>query len=202
MTHCVNSATSKVRVVLSITKLGQLAAVSVGIVDDAVVCDLDYDHDSRAQVDMNVVKRGSDLVEVQGTGEEGVFNRQQLNCLMQQTLVLTRFMLPKCSAGSLMPSVCFVCLGNICRSPMAEAVFRHTVNQRGVAAEWDIDSAGTGAWHVGNAPDRRSAATCSRHGVPCEGQARQINEADFSRFNYILVMDAENSRQCTGLRAC
>jgi len=62
--------------------LGQIAAVSVGIVDGEIICDLDYAHDSRAEVDMNVVKRGDDLVEVQGTGEQGVFTRQQLNELL------------------------------------------------------------------------------------------------------------------------
>ena len=61
---------------------GQVAAVSVGIVDGAYVCDLDYAHDSKAEVDMNVVKRGDDLVEVQGTGEQGVFSRSQLNTLL------------------------------------------------------------------------------------------------------------------------
>ncbi len=61
---------------------GQIAAVSVGIVDDTVICDLDYAHDSRAQVDMNVVMRDHDLVEVQGTGEQGVFNRHQLDALL------------------------------------------------------------------------------------------------------------------------
>jgi len=62
--------------------LGQVAAISVGIVDSAVVCDLDYAHDSRAEVDMNVVMRDDKLVEVQGTGEEGVFDRAQLNDLL------------------------------------------------------------------------------------------------------------------------
>ena len=61
---------------------GQVAAVSVGVVDGAVICDLDYDHDSRAEVDMNVVMRDADLVEVQGTGEQGVFSRQQLDALL------------------------------------------------------------------------------------------------------------------------
>lgn len=61
---------------------GQVAAVSVGIVDGRIVCDLDYEHDSQAQVDMNVVKRDDDLVEVQGTGEKGTFTREELNRLM------------------------------------------------------------------------------------------------------------------------
>jgi ribonuclease PH len=62
--------------------LGQIAAVSVGIVDGEIICDLDYPHDSKAEVDMNVVKRGTNLVEVQGTGEKGTFTRDQLNSLM------------------------------------------------------------------------------------------------------------------------
>ncbi len=61
---------------------GQVAAVSVGKVDGQIICDLDYAHDSRAEVDMNVVKRGEALVEVQGTGEQGVFSRKELNALL------------------------------------------------------------------------------------------------------------------------
>lgn len=62
---------------------GQLAAVSVGIVDGTIICDLDYSHDSRAEVDMNVVMRDSDYVEIQGTGEKGIFNKEQLNLMLE-----------------------------------------------------------------------------------------------------------------------
>ena len=89
-------------------------------------------------------------------------------------------------------SVLFVCLGNICRSPLAEGVFRHLVRERGVATAYRIDSAGTGSWHVGEPPDRRSAEVARRRGVILEGAARQVSAQDFDRFDWIIAMDREN----------
>lgn len=91
--------------------------------------------------------------------------------------------------------VAFVCLGNICRSPLAEGVFRAVVAARGQSAQFDIDSAGTGAWHTGNPPDQRSIAVAARHGIDLSAQrARQVVSDDFKRFDYIVAMDADNVR--------
>ncbi|CAN6632505.1 low molecular weight phosphotyrosine protein phosphatase [Trichomonascus vanleenenianus] len=90
-------------------------------------------------------------------------------------------------------SVAFVCLGNICRSPMAEAVFAHTVKQRGLEGRFEvIDSFGTGAYHLGELPDRRSRGECKKHGVPVNHRAQQIDTPHFNQFDYILAMDEMN----------
>lgn len=89
--------------------------------------------------------------------------------------------------------ILFVCAGNICRSPLAEGVFRHLVDEAGRGPEFRIDSAGTGGWHQGEKPDRRSIATAAGHGVDISGQrARRIETADFDRFDLILAMDQDN----------
>lgn len=89
------------------------------------------------------------------------------------------------------PSVLFVCLGNICRSPLAEAALRAEAERTGLAVT--VDSAGTGDWHVGNPPDRRAQAAALRHGSDIAGyQARQVTRADFTRFTHILALDAAN----------
>lgn len=90
--------------------------------------------------------------------------------------------------------VCFVCLGNICRSPTAEGVFLHLVAQAGRAAAFEIDSAGTAAYHEGERPDRRSLATARARGVELPGRARQFRRDDFARFDHVLAMDRENLR--------
>lgn len=88
--------------------------------------------------------------------------------------------------------VSFVCLGNICRSPTAEAVMRHLVHAAGLDERIEIDSAGTGDWHVGEPRDRRSSAVGKQRGVPLSGRARQFVAVDFARFDYILAIDRQN----------
>jgi protein-tyrosine phosphatase len=88
--------------------------------------------------------------------------------------------------------VCFVCLGNICRSPTAEAVMRHLVRQAGLDDAIEIESAGTGDWHVGELRDRRSRDVGERRGMPLSGRARQFVAADFARFEWVLAMDGKN----------
>ena len=97
--------------------------------------------------------------------------------------------------------VLFVCLGNICRSPTAEGVFRHLVDGRGLSEVFEIDSAGTSGWHEGAPPDPRSQEEALRHGVDLSGQRSRVVVADdFERFDYILAMDGSNlnelRRQC------
>lgn len=92
-----------------------------------------------------------------------------------------------------MPSVLFVCLGNICRSPLAEGVFRHTVTEAGRQNDFHIASAGTGAWHVGKAPDPRSVTVAQTHGIDISHQrAQQVKAAHFRDFDFILAMDPDN----------
>jgi protein-tyrosine phosphatase len=89
------------------------------------------------------------------------------------------------------PSILFVCLGNICRSPLAEAAFRLEAERMGLAAE--VDSAGTGGWHVGATPDRRAQAVARRNGVDIGAyRARQLGREDFYRFDVILALDRQN----------
>lgn len=92
-------------------------------------------------------------------------------------------------------SVAFVCLGNICRSPMAEAVFAHKVQELGLDDQFSrIDSFGTAAYHVGEEPDHRSAATCRKHGVPVNHRAQQFTRGEFDKFDYVIAMDESNKR--------
>ncbi len=84
-----------------------------------------------------------------------------------------------------------VCLGNICRSPLAHGVMDYLVQENGL--NWEIDSAGTGNWHLGSPPDQRSIAVAQAHGIDISQQrARQIKVSDFDVFDHILVMDEEN----------
>jgi protein-tyrosine phosphatase len=91
-------------------------------------------------------------------------------------------------------SVLFVCLGNICRSPLAEGVFRHLTTLAGLADRFEIESAGTGGWHVGEQPDARSRMVAKQHGVELDSRARQVVPEDFERFDFIVAMDHENLR--------
>jgi protein-tyrosine phosphatase len=88
--------------------------------------------------------------------------------------------------------VLFVCSGNICRSPTAEAVMRHLVDDAGLADEIEVDGAGTGAWHIGEAPDERATAAAAQRGITLTGVARQITPDDFYDFDLILAVDGEN----------
>jgi len=90
--------------------------------------------------------------------------------------------------------VMFVCLGNICRSPLAHALFVHKARERGLADRFDVDSAGTAAYHTGKPPDPRTRAVLAKHGVKSVGAARQASPADFDRFDHILAMDRQNLR--------
>ncbi len=89
--------------------------------------------------------------------------------------------------------ILFVCLGNICRSPMAEGSFRALVEQEGVEHLVEIDSAGTGAWHIGEPPDDRATTTAQQRGIDISRQsARKVKPQDFVHYDYILAMDMEN----------
>jgi len=87
--------------------------------------------------------------------------------------------------------VLFVCMGNICRSPTAEGVFRALAEEEGVEVE--IDSAGTGGWHVGAPPDERATSAAAARGIELAGGARQVRPEDFGEFDLIVAMDAENA---------
>lgn len=89
--------------------------------------------------------------------------------------------------------ILFVCLGNICRSPLAEGVLRELAAQKGLASQISVDSAGTGGWHIGDPPDRRSIEAARRHGIDISGlRGRKVSKADFAAFDLILGMDGEN----------
>ena len=89
--------------------------------------------------------------------------------------------------------VLFVCLGNICRSPMAEGVFRHMVKRQGIADHFVIDSAGTSSWHVGSPPDERAQEAALLRGMDIGAQiARKVRDEDFHDFHYLLAMDRTN----------
>jgi protein-tyrosine phosphatase len=88
-------------------------------------------------------------------------------------------------------------MGNICRSPTAEGVMRRLIDEAGLDIE--VDSAGTGAWHVGEPPDERAALAARRRGVTLEGAARQVRPADFRRFDLLVAMDRRNLRELLDL---
>ena len=88
--------------------------------------------------------------------------------------------------------ILFVCLGNICRSPAAEGVFKKKIKERDLENFFVVDSAGTGSWHVGNLPDQRMRTTALSKGIELTSRARQIEENDLYEFDQILVMDKDN----------
>jgi len=92
-------------------------------------------------------------------------------------------------------SVLFVCLGNICRSPAGEGVLKEMVTEKGLADEWDIDSAGLGSWHVGQLPDERMRKQGLLHGYVFNSRARVFRQSDFDRFDCIVAMDDDIYRQ-------
>ena len=86
----------------------------------------------------------------------------------------------------------FVCLGNICRSPTAEAVMRHLLEEEGLTDEIELDSAGTGSWHIGKPPDERATAAAKARGINLTGEGRKVANNDFDESDLILTMDREN----------
>lgn len=99
-----------------------------------------------------------------------------------------------------MVKVLFVCLGNICRSPTGEGVFRHLLKSRRLERHIQVDSAGTSGWHVGEAPDGRACQEAQRRGIDLSGQrSRAVDHNDFDTFDYILAMDTENYRNLRAL---
>lgn len=91
--------------------------------------------------------------------------------------------------------VLFVCLGNICRSPLAEAVFVHHASSRGVLDRFDVDSCGMGGWHVGEDADPRAVRIARKHGLPMNHEARQFDpHADVARYHLLIPMDRSNAR--------
>lgn len=100
-----------------------------------------------------------------------------------------------------MTAILFVCLGNICRSPLAEGIFRHQVELARLTDRFTIDSAGCGGWHSGELPDRRSIAVAQAHGIDIsEQRARQIHVDDFDRFDLILGLDRDNVRHLSAMQ--
>ena len=97
--------------------------------------------------------------------------------------------------------VLFVCLGNICRSPTAEGVLRHKLRAAGLADQVEVASAGTGEWHIGKAPDKRSQQAALRRGYDLSAQrAQQVSRADFARYELILAMDQSNLRNLKAMQ--
>ncbi len=99
-----------------------------------------------------------------------------------------------------MTRVLFVCLGNICRSPAAEGLFLKHLQQAGRAGEFDVDSAGTGDWHVGDLPDPRMRETAARHSVSLPSRARCIRPEDLIEFDYIVAMDHQNLKDIHAIK--
>ena len=97
--------------------------------------------------------------------------------------------------------ILFVCLGNICRSPLAEGIFRSLAGEAGLGHRFEIDSAGTSGWHDGEGPDTRTLALARRRGVELTSISRRISTGDLTRFDHILAMDANNLRELRRLAA-
>ncbi len=98
-------------------------------------------------------------------------------------------------------TVLFVCMGNICRSPLAEGVFLHKLRERDVEHRFDVDSAGTGGWHAGDRADARMRKVAAEHGVELPSRARQVTQDDWHRFDHILCMDDVNHEELLAMGA-
>jgi len=96
--------------------------------------------------------------------------------------------------------LCFVCLGNICRSPTAEGVFQHLVNERDLQPYFEVDSAGTSAYHVGESANSKSQQTAKQHGITLHSKARQFESFDLDYFDLVLAMDQENLTNINRMR--
>ncbi|MBL4846645.1 MAG: low molecular weight phosphotyrosine protein phosphatase [Planctomycetes bacterium] len=99
-----------------------------------------------------------------------------------------------------MTSVLFVCLGNICRSPLADAVFNHLVQARSLEAHYTIDSAGTSAYHAGGPADPRSIAVARKNGIAVTSVSRKVHSGDHTEFDWVIAMDRENLRDLEASR--
>jgi len=97
-------------------------------------------------------------------------------------------------------SVLFVCLGNICRSPAAEAIFSNLLQKKGLIDRFIVDSAGTGSWHIGKKADSRMRIAAEKRDINILSRARQITSKDFEQFNYIIAMDNSNFRNIQDLK--
>jgi protein-tyrosine phosphatase len=97
-------------------------------------------------------------------------------------------------------SILFVCLGNICRSPLAEGVFKHLAEQKGLADRFHVESAGTGSWHVGEEADARSQRVARDNGITLDSRARQVEPGDLERFDHVVAMDRDNLRTLERMR--
>ena len=95
--------------------------------------------------------------------------------------------------------ICFVCLGNIVRSPLAENLFRHLVEQANLEEKYETDLAGTSGWHVGERPDSRMRQIALSHGLRYRGRSRQFKPKDFDRFDLVIAMDSSNLRSLLGM---
>jgi protein-tyrosine phosphatase len=90
--------------------------------------------------------------------------------------------------------ICFICLGNIIRSPLAENLFKHLASQAGAGEKYEVSSAGMDDWHVGEPPDDRMRRVAARRGLVYNGRARQFQRRDFDRYDLIVAMDLENRK--------
>lgn len=99
-----------------------------------------------------------------------------------------------------MIKVLFVCLGNICRSPLAKAIFDHKLKNTGLNTHFKSDSAGTSDFHIGELPDERTLKCASKYGISINHRGRQVNRTDFRDFDYIIAMDGHNLRNLNNLK--